>query len=725
MSARARHKRSSQHGAGWAAPLVLLAGLTLHGQVPDDFDKFTSVGQLGIAVTNFGVLGNGYNKINNVIQSSARYKQHTQILREQVEHFSYAGLWVGGTVAGQPRVSTAIVDGVFESGAEGFEFTPLEPMVARSSISSTSQDPLAAFYSPSAISHQDYLTRYTDIFPVDVNIPNHTPLGIEVAQRSFSWNFSFADAFVIFEYTIHNKSNETISNLYAGLWLDVSIGNMNFTSEYEPGGGWDWYDNLDGFDRSVDIAGYERDMSYQYDEDGDDGWAESYFAVKTLGGTVPPPFLKSHFNQWVWTNTNNADYPNFSMALTDVERYRQLSNSVPPGVPDPALDPPLYLSDGYPARPNSWLFLHSAGPFGSVALTPDSLEWELLPGDSAQIVFAMVAARWADKGADSPARRSQLRVNADWAQKTYDGDDGNRNNMLDPGEDGNENGVLDRYIVPEPPPVPNMHVEIESQKAVIFWNRASEDFVDPISHEKDFEGYRVYGARKTRSDGSLQEFTLLGEFDLAGNDIGFDTGLDQVRLLNGAGEPDSVIIGGRSYHYSFENVGIKNGWLNYYAVTAFDHGDPATNLPSLESSPFANRQIIYPGTPAAWNENVGVYPNPYRGAALWDGFGSRERLIWFQYLPLKAEIRIYNLAGDLVQTIMHDLRDVAKYAGQDVRRINESLNPRFAGGEHAWDLITRHEQEAATGLYIYVVRNLDEESEYFGRAKEGSFLIIK
>ena len=86
--------------------------------VSDVYDKYTSVGQLGLTVTNFGVLGNGWNKIDGRILPSCQYKQNTEILRDQVEHFSYAGLWVGGIVNGQRRVSSAIVDGVFESGQE-------------------------------------------------------------------------------------------------------------------------------------------------------------------------------------------------------------------------------------------------------------------------------------------------------------------------------------------------------------------------------------------------------------------------------------------------------------------------------------------------------------------------------------------------------------------------------------------------------------------------------
>ena len=103
--------------------------------VTDVYDKYTSVGQLGLTVTNFGVLGNGWNKIDGRILPSCQYKQNTEILRDQVEHFSYAGLWIGGIVNGQRRVSTAIVDGVFESGQEGFEFSAVKNIDIESSIS--------------------------------------------------------------------------------------------------------------------------------------------------------------------------------------------------------------------------------------------------------------------------------------------------------------------------------------------------------------------------------------------------------------------------------------------------------------------------------------------------------------------------------------------------------------------------------------------------------------
>ena len=57
-----------------------------------------------------------------------------------------------------------------------------------------------------------------------------------------------------------------------------------------------------------------------------------------------------------------------------------------------------------------------------------------------------------------------------------------------------------------------MHVEVETGQVTLYWQDNSESFLDPISQQKDFEGYRIYGARKTSNE-SLGEFSLLLEVD--------------------------------------------------------------------------------------------------------------------------------------------------------------------------------------------------------------------
>ena len=683
--------------------------------VSDEYDKFTSVGQLGLTITNFGILGNGWNRMEDgSIQPSCQYKQYTETLQEQVEHFSYAGLWVGGIVNGQRRVSTAIVDGVFEAGDEGFELFADGPITIQSSIASTTQDSMAQYYSPYAVSHQDMIVDFKDYgtSPIDgLGISNHNPLGLDIHLEAYAWNYSYADAFVILNYTFTNMASDTIKDIYAGIWMDPSVANFNYTDYYTPGGGFTWYDNLDGFDRSVDEAGFERGIGYQYDADGDDGWAESYVGISVLGSNIPMDYIQTNYHQWVWTNSNNSDYPSYSMPIDDNARYEKMSSRVALGTG------PEYTAEGYPASENSWLFLLSAGPIGSRPSSPDSSSWDLAPGDTCSVAFTVVCARWTlGVGADSPAQRNNLYVNYDWAQKAYDGEDKNRNNVLDEGEDSNNNQIIDRYILPAPPPSPNMEIVVESNRVTLYWQNNAESFLDPVSQVLDFEGYKVYGARKTANE-ALGEFTLLSENDLK-NNIGYNTGFSSIHIINDFGEPDSLEINGIFYHYKFVNEDIKDGWLNYYAVTAYDQGDPEANLESLESSIYANRIYTYSGEPNAVSDNwyPTVYPNPYRGQALWDGYGSRNKMIWFRGLPAKAEIRIFSLAGDLVEVIQHD----ELYMGKDIANIDERKNPIMSGGEHAWDLISMHDQATASGLYLFTVEDKDT-----GTIKEGKFLIIK
>ena len=44
----------------------------------------------------------------------------------------------------------------------------------------------------------------------------------------------------------------------------------------------------------------------------------------------------------------------------------------------------------------------------------------------------------------------------------------------------------------------------------------------------------------------------------------------------------------------------------------------------------------------------------------------------------------------------------------------------MAGGEHAWDLITKYDEPIATGMYVYTVEDLSND-----RVQVGKFLVIK
>jgi hypothetical protein len=284
----------------------------------------------------------------------------------------------------------------------------------------------------------------------------------------------------------------------------------------------------------------------------------------------------------------------------------------------------------------------------------------------------------------------------------------------------------------------------------LYWSNTPEFAEDPsLNNKRDFEGYRIYGSPKTDTpEGEAPgEWTLLADYDLdfdldpTDDDsslVGYNIGMGQIHLdslvnrgIFTQAQVDSMRdavrerTGLQNVSYRWVNSDLKNGWPRdlYYAVTSYDKGDETINLPSLESARVANRTYAYPGTRpvAAGDDRVSVYPNPYYGRAAWDGLTGRDRLIWFRYLPANAEVRIFTLAGEEVDRFQHH---AATYDGSDVNRITAGAaageRRAFAGGEHAWDLLTEEDQEVATGLYIYTVEDLDT-----GDVKTGKFLVIK
>jgi len=404
-----------------------------------DLSHFTTVGNLAMTVTNFGVIGHGYNIQG---QPSCVYKYHTTLEFEEVEHLSYGGFWMGGIVNDSIRVTTGIIDGNLNV-ARGWEWNPTtqEAFLIRSSIINSPD------YSPSAISHQDFLCSYTDTALYNEAgefIEDHNPLGVKVNLRSYAWNYSFADAFVILEHQIINLDSEnTIEDVYAGYWVDEAVGNFNLHDYYSPGGGgWYWYDNMVG---AVKVATTETDTTWLpigYDFDGDDGYSESIIGARFLGADGPgviQDFVHTTFGFWEWNNHGAIFHPELVMPANDAERYNCLASTE--DVYDDNF--PYYEEDDA-----AWMLLSGAGNFG-----------DLPPGDTLTVVFAMVAGRWSQvSDPEAPPwdvlqdRATEVISHSDNAQAIYNGEDINGNHILDPGEDINQNGILDHYYIPLQPP---------------------------------------------------------------------------------------------------------------------------------------------------------------------------------------------------------------------------------------------------------------------------------
>jgi hypothetical protein len=343
--------------------------------------------------------------------------------------------------------------------------------------------------------------------------------------------------------------------------------------------------------------------------------------------------------------------------------------------------------------------------------------------DTIEVVFGVICAKKSGSDPqswDSTYQRAELHSHADWCQKAYNGEDKNGNGRLDPGEDINGNGVLDRYLLPAPPNIPVTKVVNENRKVTLYWAANAEQSIDPITLVRDFEGYRIYrtnaGADIDPAKPLLSSFILTGDFDSI-NNTGNNTGFNHIKLS----QPKTFNGDTNHYWYKFEFNNQLNGWQYVYAVTAYDEGDSADQLGPLESSLIGNSFRVIPGT--AYNDDestpIGVYPNPYYGNAMWDGQQERERKLYFFNLPEQCEISIFTIAGDMVDKFSHDAKS---YNGSDIQWFQTFADGTqiMAGGEHAWDLISRNDQAIATGLYLFTVKNLKT-----GFIKKGKFLVIK
>jgi hypothetical protein len=663
----------------------------------DDNSKYTNVGDIGITITNFGLYGHGFSKWPN--QPSCEYP-----LGSGIEHIFDGGLWIGayyksngpngeGRITG-PWVTTGSVDASSVSvRGGGFEYTNAvgSRIIERSSLVDSK------FFSPEAISHQDFFCIYSDTSKYLSNgelITDHEPLGVVVRQESYAWNFPFANAFVIMNYWIKNVSNKYLDSIYVGLWTDAVVRNTNITS---PRSGSAFFNKGgNSYNDSLKIA-------YEFDAAGDLGFSDSYIGVQYLGSNRKGE--RPHYVSWQYKNTSN---PNFFAPTTDIERFRKMAgffggnNTFGNGIDPAALK-----------QPSNRSMLLTAGPFNQIA-----------PGDSLNVTFAFVAAKkfGPDLASfDTEVQKTNLYANATWAIRAYNGEDRNGNGILDPGEDSDGNGVITRYILPAPPNSPKVKVVPENQKITIYWDKRAEDSIDPISGKKDFEGYRLYrtnaGYDLTASQNLTNALVKIAEFDSMGNNLGYNTGFSYIEL----DEPVTFPNDTTKYFYKFEIDNLLNGWQYTFTVTAFDKGDVENKIESLESSTIANAQRVMPGSMPTSDANVkvGVYPNPYYGEAYWDGNSERLRKIYFYNLPAECEIVVYTLSGDIVKRIEH----TSTSNGSDVRWFEvyaKDGKQIMTGGEHPWDLVTDDDQAIATGLYLFSVKDKSN-----GEVKTGKFLVIK
>ncbi len=160
----------------------------------------------------------------------------------------------------------------------------------------------------------------------------------------------------------------------------------------------------------------------------------------------------------------------------------------------------------------------------------------LAAGDVVRVVYALVAGQTDE----------DLKDNAAMAQVVYD----------------------NFFTGPEPPVQPKLTAVAGDKQVKLFWDNSAENSVDPMTGEKDFLGYKVY--RSSNFGSSWGELT----FNSDGS-----RGPDYIPIAEFRLNETTELI-----QHTYIDTNLVNGFEYWYAVVAYDEGDPGVPVASLQSA---------------------------------------------------------------------------------------------------------------------------------------------
>ncbi len=589
---------------------------------------------------------------------------------------------------------TAKIDGqVHSSQSESHEFAAI--------------DSIHVFTGDDAVSEEDTYTKYYDVkAPLSVG---HTPLGIELTEKTYAWSAGFADDFIIYEITVKNVGIDTdddgypdtdrdLEEFYFTYRLDGDVSKLSsWPCEYKfsnqddhvmangfndpsatwyDSSPWDWVKLFPFMDSQIksDSTIFEElksvpidsTMMFMWDGDkpgfpADNGQADD-FANPAADGTLQSPgflglkVLKTEPASFGPSSFHTCHI--YNDPGTDQETWDRM-------IGDPVYED-IILVNGLP-YPLDYRGILTYGPIDT-----------LKAGDSVTVTFALGVGCDPDSGGIYSLLEF---VNImDVAQYIVDNDFSMDISSLMP--DAPITEVVEFY-----------DANGAFQGVNINWDNAAE------SHSS-FKGYRVWkSAGKNASTG----------------DYNWEVMETYYPDSSGSWPPPGISKSSVS-SYSILDTDVDFGFFYYYSVQAIcEVTDPPIGLTETNKLDANSYVPITPTAPAdnTTLDNVKVVPNPYIGSADWnnpmpsDGNPWEHRIVFFN-LPSDASITIFTLDGDYVDKI---------YAGEGAW-VGEGL-PESSEGAAEWDLITRNDQEAAPGIYMYVVKSPSLGS------KVGKFVIIR
>jgi len=665
--------------AGWAMPPVdseyYVAGgeIFKSPQVNDFGQRIHTVGLLAMRISNVGVFG--ANWISPLSYRVAPFPSGEWPSGSGNDYLWAAGLWVGGiTSQGDTLVTAAVYQGEFVANASGLDYiresaegrvggAPEEgdcragdddgdglcdedfldgydndgDGVVDEDFAAFSQQMFSSVYYDTASWFNEYITNPED---------HHHPLGLKVQQSSYAWSQPSVDDFVGIDYVVTNIDTvNTIAYAYVGYMVDSDCGPNSFGANIARD---DWSDYIE-FDTLYTAPGSEPEslhisLAYMWDDPGgDDGeTARGILGVMFLGHKTDPQ------GEFAPAQVGIHAYRNWSGSGEDPEndgyRYTYLMGNSHSGT---TIDTKVPKAD-------DWRFMVSAGPFA-----------EVRPGSTITFQVAFVAGQ-RDPDMDNYSRGNEVEQrqflgtlieNAIQAQRVY-------------------GTSQPHWRTSAPPPPPNLRLTPGHAHVVIEWDDYPETIGDPFTGIMDFGGYQVWknvGWDRTSSQPMPSGWRLI-------EDVNISELASVATGLHGVGK------------YRYVDKDVHDGFPYWYAVSSYDTGEGQFDFMNRNVRMYGSYSqsfgLVYPRSASHETlDQVRVVPNPFRLEAEWDlaetEFEYSGKRICFQNLPDRATVRIYTLAGDLVEVLEHSAIG--------------------AESETCWNLITRNDQEMVSGIYLYHV----------------------
>ncbi|MBI45025.1 MAG: hypothetical protein CMG66_02525 [Candidatus Marinimicrobia bacterium] len=310
--------------------------------------------------------------------------------------------------------------------------------------------------------------------------------------------------------------------------------------------------NIDGFidvglfdlidERRDDGIDNDNDWNSSVHDVGSDGIANTFDLDGSEGNGIPdagePNFDQTDPDESDQIGLTSFDYfvPSGSYPASDDE---ELWNKLSPGF----FDVPESINNGEPTSGEDGDFIFGSGYF------------PLLPGQTERFSIALIYGE----------NKFDLDRNKDVVQEIYDND----------------------YQFPPPPSKPNLTIVPGDSKAYLYWDRIAETTMDPVLLDYDFQGYKIYRATDpdfndvrniTNAYGIVESYSPIAQFDL----------IDDIDSLFYPSYEIFQQSGGLSFNlgnnsglvHSYIDSNLINGRTYYYAVTAYDEGDPQHTFPS-------------------------------------------------------------------------------------------------------------------------------------------------